>query len=189
MFLTLVVNVEANLENNNNRGVNYRQQHINYNNQERINNTLNTPLILHTLAVYAASRQELDKLELQLKSNPDGYLYNPPREFTYSGGMIVKASAYTNSPDECWGNPNITSTGTRVSEGRTIAVSRDLYPSLVDREVHLIDKRTGEYVGKRKVEDKMGPRARKAIDIFMFSKREALKFGRREFIIIPVDDI
>lgn len=108
----------------------------------------------------------------------------------YKSSIEVKASAYTNHPSETWGDPNITATGTRVMEGRTLAVSRDLFRLYgAHTKVHLFNLNTNEYLGEYIIEDKMSARFSNKIDIFMFSRKQALQFGvRRVRMCIVAED-
>lgn len=93
----------------------------------------------------------------------------------------VSVTAYTNSPKEGWGNPNITANGTRVRDG-IVAVSPDLLEKWgFETQIALMRKDGDEYkkVGVYQIEDRTHDRWRRTVDVFMFDRSEALKFGRR----------
>jgi len=117
------------------------------------------------------------------------YTHPNPNDIYYSGGIVVKATAYTNHPSETWGDPNITATGTRVTEGRTLAVSRDLFKRYgAGATVHIFDPDTGNYIGEYIIEDKMSSRFTMKVDIFMTSRKKALEFGVRRVRMMVVDE-
>ena len=98
-------------------------------------------------------------------------------------GRLVKASAYSPRACETNGDPWETATQTRATDGRTIAVSRDLA-----KKHNLLRKRV--YIpglGERVVEDVMHKRYRNSIDVFFESTREAKEFGRQNMVIIPLE--
>lgn len=94
----------------------------------------------------------------------------------------VEATAYSASVDETDSTPWQTALMTKPTVGRTIAVSRDL-DFLLGKKVKI--NGYGVFV----VEDLMNSRFTKRIDFFKGSKREAIKFGKKELEIIPLHHI
>lgn len=91
----------------------------------------------------------------------------------------VNVSAYSASKDECDNDPHITSLLQRPISGKTCAVSRDL--------LYLLNKKIYIYqLGVFLVNDLMNKRYTKSIDLFLGSKKQALKFGRKKDIKIVV---
>jgi len=89
-------------------------------------------------------------------------------------GITVRVSAYTPSSDETDSTPTITAVNTEVEEG-TVAVSRDLLGFLnFGDSVYL------EGIGVFKVTDVMNRRYKRAVDVLMLTKKQALKFGVKE---------
>lgn len=94
--------------------------------------------------------------------------------------MDVTVTAYTSSVKECDGDPWVTASGYRLRRGdAVVAVSRDL-------EARGLKMGTWLYLalpqggGWFRVEDRMHPRWRRRIDVWMgSSRREALAFGKR----------
>jgi len=102
--------------------------------------------------------------------------------------MDVTVTAYTSSVRECDGDPWVTASGYRLRRGdAVVAVSRDL-------EARGLKMGTWLYLalpqggGWFRVEDRMHPRWKQRIDVWMgTSRREALTFGkRRGRIFFPV---
>lgn len=85
---------------------------------------------------------------------------------------MVTASAYT--PIECKGS--LAADGTACKVGQTCAVSRDLR-HLLGKVIHI------EGVGKRRVNDLMNKRWRRAIDVYMATTGAAKEFGRRSVVV------
>jgi 3D (Asp-Asp-Asp) domain-containing protein len=79
--------------------------------------------------------------------------------------LVVSASAYNALPGQTDGDPDLAAWGDRLEPGmRVIAVSHDLIPLGLRRGVQVeIDGLPGRF----RVLDKMGPRWRRKIDIFM----------------------
>ena len=98
-------------------------------------------------------------------------------------GHLVTATAYSPRRSETNGDPWETATQTRAKGGRTIAVSRDLL-----KEHDLRGKRVLiPGLGERVVEDVMHKDKRKSIDVFFENTKEAVEFGRRPLVIIPLE--
>ena len=95
-------------------------------------------------------------------------------------GMDVTVTAYTSSVRECDGDPWVTASGYRLKRGdAVVAVSRDLEAAglKMGTWVYLALPQGG---GWFRVEDRMHPRWRRRIDVWMgTSRREALAFGKR----------
>lgn len=100
-----------------------------------------------------------------------------------SNNLNVTATAYNSLPSQTDGTPNVAAWGDRLFPGlRAIAVSRDLLTKygLTRGAKVKIKGLEGEYV----VLDKMHPRWRKKIDIYMGKDRRAAKrWGRRDVTI------
>ena len=93
----------------------------------------------------------------------------------------VQATAYTVSIPECGKDDGITASGTKVKEGRTIAVDRKLIPLGTKVYVEFPDcpSRNGFYIA----EDVGGAIKGKIIDVYIDSYSEAIQFGRRKATI------
>jgi 3D (Asp-Asp-Asp) domain-containing protein len=102
--------------------------------------------------------------------------------------ITVTASAYNSLKQQGEGNPMITAWGdTLNSEVQSIAVSRDLIKRGLDYKTPVkIEGFEGVFI----VNDKMHPRWRNKIDIYMgVNKEKALKWGRRKVeIAFPAKD-
>ena len=83
--------------------------------------------------------------------------------------ILCSVTAYTASYEECGKTDGITSSGTKATEGRTVACDFLAFGTQV---VILGQTYT--------VEDRIGSGHPSKIDVFMESKEEALKFGRRQ---------
>ena len=97
--------------------------------------------------------------------------------------IIVKVTAYTASVDECDDTPNITASNKRVKVGY-IALSRDIekdFGYIFGDEIE-IERRGKKYIFI--FEDRMHKRKTRQIDIFMLSKKSALKFGIQQAIMM-----
>ena len=93
--------------------------------------------------------------------------------------ITVTASAYNSLQRQTEGNPKITAWGDTLKPGlRSIAVSRDLIKKgLTYRTPVKIEGFEGVYI----VNDKMHPRWRNKIDIYMgIDKEKAVNWGRRK---------
>lgn len=96
--------------------------------------------------------------------------------------LQVTATAYTSSPGEGQGDPNVGAWGDRIEPGvRALAVSRDLLELGLTRGTRVwIEGLPGTWV----VLDKMHRRWRRKIDIYMGTARErAREWGRRPVTI------
>ncbi len=102
--------------------------------------------------------------------------------------MTVTASAYNSLKRQGEGNPVITAWGdTLQAEVQSIAVSRDLIKRGLDYKTPVkIEGFEGVFI----VNDKMHPRWRNKIDIYMGEdKQKALKWGRRKVeISFPAEE-
>lgn len=93
--------------------------------------------------------------------------------------ITVTASAYNSLVKQGEGNPLITAWGDTLNPGvQSIAVSRDLMKKGLDYQTPVkIEGFEGVFI----VNDKMHPRWRNKIDIYMGANKEkALKWGRRK---------
>ena len=102
--------------------------------------------------------------------------------------ITVTASAYNSLKSQGEGNPKITAWGdTLSSEVQSIAVSRDLIRKGLKYQTPVkIEGFDGVFI----VNDKMHPRWRNKIDIYMgLDKQKAMKWGRRKVEIrFPGED-
>lgn len=100
-----------------------------------------------------------------------------------ASGHLVTATAYNATAAQCGSSDGITATGTRVKQGRTIAVSRDLLKkySLKGKRVLIPG------LGVRIVEDVMHKKMRNSIDVYFKDKAAAKQFGSRDVILIPLE--
>jgi 3D (Asp-Asp-Asp) domain-containing protein len=107
---------------------------------------------------------------------------------------VVRATGYNSLPEQTWGDPHVTATGTRTRFG-IIAVSRDLlggavpYGSLVRlRDLGGYHNGRGEGMFQERldaqqlfvVEDTLHARKRNQIDVWFPEKAEALQWGVRK---------
>lgn len=94
----------------------------------------------------------------------------------------VNISMYTISADETDSNPYETATGDEAIPGKTCAVSRDMRHLLGE---HIYVSRLGKDL---LVNDIMNKRFKKSIDVVVYTKKKAIKFGRQDgFIIVRKD--
>jgi 3D (Asp-Asp-Asp) domain-containing protein len=84
--------------------------------------------------------------------------------------IIINASAYTASADECGNSKGITASGVTVQENRTIACSQE-FPFGAKIEI--------EGMGTYVCEDRGGAIKGNHVDIYMQTKKEAFAFGRK----------
>ena len=92
--------------------------------------------------------------------------------------VVVDATAYNSLPEQTGDDPTLSASGHRLAPGmRAIAVSPDLVPlGLVHGRKVRIDGLKGEWV----VRDRMPPRWRRRIDVYMGEDIDAARaFGRR----------
>lgn len=100
-------------------------------------------------------------------------------EIIFNDTLTVIASAYNSLPLQTEGNPKITAWGDTLSpDVPSIAVSRDLLKKGLDYSTPVkIEGFDGVFV----VNDKMHPRWRNKIDIYMgVDKKKAMRWGRRK---------
>jgi len=83
-------------------------------------------------------------------------------------------TAYTPSKEECDNDPEITASMRKVKPG-TVAVSHDLFKSgwVFGKKIYI------ENLGIFEINDLMNRRWNKRIDIVMFDKKQARKFGKK----------
>ena len=94
------------------------------------------------------------------------------------GQFVINASAYTASADECDNNLGITASGIKVKEKRTIACPPE-FPFGVKIEI--------EGQGTFVCEDRGGAIKGNHVDIYVQTKAEAFKFGRRNLVAQVVE--
>ncbi len=82
--------------------------------------------------------------------------------------MLANISAYTAADDECGKGDGITASGRRAVAGRTIAMDGVPFGTLVEIDGHVYT-----------VEDRFGGGYTDRIDIYMETKAEAFRWGRR----------
>lgn len=87
--------------------------------------------------------------------------------------FVINASAYTAAADECGWNTGITASGIKVEEKRTLACPPE-YPFGTIVEI--------EGMGQFRCEDRGGAIKGNHFDIYMQTKAEAFKFGRRNLV-------
>ena len=145
------------------------------------------PCICGIFYIHAISRLECEKLtimqELQQKDTEiaslQRMLMDKFKMNTHSLDLFI--TAYTPSPDETDNDPMVTSNGETPISGKTCAVSRDLYPTVVGKHIWI------EGIGIRKVNDMMNARFTGHVDIVAFSKSRALAFGKQKRRVIILD--
>ena len=93
----------------------------------------------------------------------------------------VEASAYTLSKRETDGTPYVTATMKKPIAGKTCAVSRDQRKYLMHKTILIPG------LGVREVNDTMHPRYKKSIDVVFASKKDAMKFGRKDVTIVVLN--
>lgn len=86
------------------------------------------------------------------------------------GKFVINATAYTAAADECGNSKGITSSGTKVQVGRTIACPPS-FPFGTKVKI--------EGIGVRICEDRGGAIKGNHVDIYMETKADAFQFGRR----------
>ena len=89
---------------------------------------------------------------------------------------VAEVSAYTASDDECGNSNGITASGTHVQQGRTIAA-----PSWIPFGTTVVINGIS-YV----CEDRGGYISDNRLDIYMDSRDDAMKFGRKELEVTVV---
>ena len=92
----------------------------------------------------------------------------------------VTAYAYNSCRKQTDSTPYVTAYSKRAKKGVTIAVSRDL-KHLKHKSVRLVNVRTKKVLGVYRVEDTMGKRHRRSVDVFFGKdKKTARKFGKQK---------
>lgn len=111
------------------------------------------------------------------EERPD-YKRSLPAESRYKKTIKVWLTAYSSTPDQTDGMPWETSLGTRPRHG---IVATNLLPLGTRLKIP-------EIFGERVfvVEDRMHPRKRRCVDIWMRTRREAKIFGKRRTVIVLV---
>lgn len=84
----------------------------------------------------------------------------------------VTLTAYTASVEECGKADGITASGTKTTQGRTIAADHLPFGTLVEIDGHLYT-----------VEDRFGGGYINKIDIYFDNYRDAINFGRQQRIV------
>ena len=97
--------------------------------------------------------------------------------FSFSTILFVICTAYTASFDECGKTDAITASGVRAIQGVTVACDGLPFGTevIIDGHTYIVQDRFGGNYGKSK------------IDIYMYKKEDALKFGR-QIKIVEVKD-
>ncbi len=97
---------------------------------------------------------------------------------SYLLSIPVKVTAYNPTKEQCDADPFITASLTRVEDG-IIALSRDLEQTLHLKFGDLVTLKTpeGGTLGTFRFQDRMNKRWQRRVDIFMWEKSEAVKFG------------
>jgi len=96
---------------------------------------------------------------------------------------VVKATAYNADPEQTDDTPDVCAWGDKIRPG-IIAISRDLEKSGLTRgkEVYI------EGIGNVVVMDRMHPRKRNQIDLYMENHEDAVEFGVKELTIYWTED-
>lgn len=91
--------------------------------------------------------------------------------------LVCSVSAYTNHPSECNKDNNHTAIMEKPIAGGTCAVSRDLIHWL-GGIIYI------KGIGVFRVNDLMNERFTKSVDLYIGSKKEANKFGRKPLMVV-----
>ena len=96
--------------------------------------------------------------------------------------ILVSVTAYTPVWNQCDSTPFITASNRRVREG-IVALSRDL-----EKKFNLKwgDKVRLRGLGVFEFQDRMHRRWKRKVDIFMWNKKKALEFGRKNGVVFEV---
>ena len=110
------------------------------------------------------------------------HVENAPEILENATGHLLTVTAYSPRPQETDDTPFITASNSRVREG-IVAVSPDLYRQgwKFGRKVYV--ENYGVYV----IEDLMGKRTKKHLDIFFDDTENALEFGKRKLRVYLLD--
>lgn len=84
----------------------------------------------------------------------------------------VTLTAYTASVEECGKTDGITASGTKATQGRTIAADHLPFGTHVEIDGHIYT-----------VEDRFGGDYKNKIDIYFDNLEDALKFGKQQRIV------
>ncbi|EKE16044.1 MAG: protein YuiC [uncultured bacterium] len=114
-----------------------------------------------------------DNILARWKAKQENKWSSLPRE-----KFTINASAYTAAADECGWNTGITASGIMVKEKRTLACPPE-YPFGAIVEI--------EGMGQYRCEDRGGAIKGNHFDIYMETKAEAFKFGRRNLVAWVVE--
>ena len=98
--------------------------------------------------------------------------------FSFSTILFVICTAYTAAFDECGKTDAITASGVRAIQGVTVACDGLPFGTevVIDEHTYIVQDRFGGNYGKSK------------IDIYMYKKEDALKFGRQVKIVEVKDN-
>ena len=119
-----------------------------------------------------------------LKASDAAVLYKRAYEsLLRSNTYQLTATAYNATEDQCGSRKGVTATGTKVHQGRTVAVSRDLR-HLLGRSVRIESE--GQDYGVFVVEDLMAAGKTRQVDIYMNKEQDAQEFGHRKVALIPL---
>jgi len=110
--------------------------------------------------------QDIDNFEQKLKH------YNENKPIKIS----VTITAYNPTKDQCDSTPFITASNTKVREG-IVALSRDIEKEF---NVKFGDKVEIKGLGVFEFQDRMHKKWKRKVDIFMWHKNKAIKFGKKE---------
>ena len=105
--------------------------------------------------------------------------------------MLCTVTAYTASYEECGKTDGITSSGTKATDGITASGIKATENHTVACDFLKFGTQVVIMGQTYTVEDRIGSSHPSKIDVFMESKEEALKFGRRqlEVEILEGDDV
>lgn len=93
----------------------------------------------------------------------------------------MNITAYTNSPKETEGDPNVTASGSTVKVGG-VAASRDIIKKYGYGTKIFIKPLNKTY----EINDTMSSRWKNRIDVFMYDRQKALQFGIKKKKVIYV---
>ena len=116
-----------------------------------------------------ALTNQVKELEKNVQAFEDDHAY-----------VRVSVSAYNPTRQQCDSTPFITASNQRVRKG-IVALSRDLEKDFglkFGDTVHLLGHGTFEF------QDRMNKRWKRRVDLFMWNKKEAMKFGRQQGMMV-----
>ena len=139
--------------------------------------TVSYLLLLFILFIGFFIAQELEyrkKQNIELSTELE-YYKTKMEEIKLHKTKLLTVTAYTPTVEECGPDPMTTASMKPVRVG-AIAVSRDLFDAgwVFGKKVRI------ENLGIYKILDLMHPKFEESIDVFMWEKSDAMKFGKQE---------